>query len=116
MKTIARQTAALAGALMLFACSDTPDPATASDIIVGEWEKPENSLPPVNLVVTRYGDGDRARLRLSGVERNGTVTLNGNRVVLHFPGIPDINGEILSRTELRLDFTPVPTSLRKRGA
>ena len=109
--------AAIAAMALLFACDGPLDAATASLVIVGEWEKPEQTLPPMNLVVSRHSDGDQARLRLSGVERFGTVTLNGSHVVLHFAGTADITGEILSRTELRLDFPPsAPINLRKRAS
>jgi hypothetical protein len=107
--------AILAAAMMLAACSRGVDPATASEHIVGEWEKLERSMPPVHLLITRHGDGDRVRLRLSGVERIGTVRMNGTRLVLHFAGTADVTGELVSNTQLRLDLDlPGGTRLHKR--
>jgi hypothetical protein len=115
MPLTARHTASLAAALLFLACSRPADPTRATDVIIGEWEKVERSMPPVNLVISRHSDGDRARLRLSGVDRFGTVTTNGNRVVLHFAGTPDVTGEIVSSTEMTLNLDQSLTAiLRKR--
>jgi hypothetical protein len=71
-------------------------------------------MPPVSLLITRDGAVIRARLRLSGVERHGTVTANGNHIVIHFPGAADLSGELVATTQLRLDLDlPVRTTLRK---
>jgi hypothetical protein len=69
---------------------------------MGEWEKPDNSLPPINLFLSENEGSIRARLRLSGVEANGTATLTDTTLRLTFPGRRAIIGEFISSRELRL--------------
>lgn len=111
---LATRLAAFAAATIVIGCSRGTDPAAEARII-GDWEKLERSMPPVNLLVIRDGDVLRGRLRLSGVELNGTVTIDGSRVVLHLPDDATISGELISDRELQLDMDfPVRTTLRKR--
>jgi len=87
-------------------CNDTAGPITTVNI-VGEWAKMDNSLPPVNLSITRDGSGLRARLRLSGVEANGTATVDGRRLTLALQGRAEaMLGEVVSDTELDLQLAP----------
>jgi hypothetical protein len=87
-------------------CNDTSAPVTPVNI-VGEWAKMDNALPPVNLSITRDGSGLHARLRLSGVEANGTATVDGRRVTLALQGRTDaMLGEVVSDTELDLQLAP----------
>src|SRR5207253_2451535 len=62
-----------------------------SDDVIGEWEKQGNFLPPINLVLSRNdGGGILGRLRLSGVEANGTATAADTKLRLSFRGREDI--------------------------
>ena len=45
--------------------------------VVGEWEKIEQTLPPIHLRLWLDRDTLRARLRLSGRESHGTATFDG---------------------------------------
>ena len=115
MRAITRPIVAFAVLLLALACNRPDDPGAGNEVILGEWEKVEKSMPPVNLVITRHSDGDHARLRLSGVEQFGTVTTTGKHIVLHFANAADIAGEIVSATEMTLDLPlPARTSLRRR--
>ena len=90
-------------------CKDSAGPATTANI-VGEWTKMDNALPPVNLSIARDGAGLHARLRLSGVEANGTATVDGRRVTLALQGHAEATlGEIVSDTELDLQLAPGAT-------
>ena len=83
-------------------CSGRPDAPRTPDI-VGEWDKLENTLPPVSLTVVRDGAALKARLRLSGTEANGTVVLDSNRLRVQLVGRSQpLTGVLVSRTELRL--------------
>ena len=87
-------------------CNDTAAPVTTANI-VGEWVKMDPSLPPVNLSITRDGSGLHARLRLSGVEANGTATVDGRRLTLALQGHAEaMVGEVVSDTELDLQLAP----------
>jgi hypothetical protein len=70
--------------------------------LIGQWEKQDGGLPPINLTVSVDGDSTVARLRLSGSELNGTAVVDGARVRLDFPDRPAINGQLVSSTELKL--------------
>ena len=100
-------------------CNDTVAPVTSANI-VGEWAKIDNSLPPVNLSITREGSGLHARLRLSGVEANGTATVDGRRISLALQQNAeailgeraqrlfslDLEAQLVSDTEMDLQLTP----------
>ena len=77
----------------------------APDDVLGEWEKQGESLPPINLVLSRESTRLLARLRLSGVELNGLARLEGNQLYLDFPNRQPITGAFTSkvRLELRLE-------------
>jgi hypothetical protein len=87
-------------------CNDTAAPFAPANV-VGEWAKMDNSLPPVSLSITRDGSGLHARLRLSGVEANGTATVDGRRLSLALQGRAEaMLGEVVSDTELDLQLAP----------
>jgi hypothetical protein len=87
-------------------CNDTAGPVTTANV-VGEWAKIDNSLPPVNLSITRDGSGLHARLRLSGVEANGTANIEGRRLTLSLQGRAEaMLGDVVSGTELDLQLAP----------
>ena len=67
--------------------------------VLGEWEKEDDSLPPVNLLLSKEGSQLKARVRLSGVELNGIATLTENELRLTFQGRDDITGEFESGLE-----------------
>jgi hypothetical protein len=53
------------------------------------------------------GDGRiLTRLRLSGVELNGTALVDGAQLRLIFPNRPDATGELLSTSEMNLWLEP----------
>lgn len=110
-----RRIALLIGALALAACngSRTPNgPTLRVADIVGQWTKVEKSLPPIDLLLSRDGDIVRARLRLSGSESNGTATVDGAQVTLHFPDRGDLVGKFISESELELQFDLPPQQQR----
>ena len=90
-------------------CNDTASPVTTANI-VGEWLKMDKALPPVNLSITRDGPGLHARLRLSGIEANGTATVDGSHLTLVLQGRTEaMLGEVVSDTELDLQLAPGAT-------
>ena len=112
-----RRIVLLIGALALAACngSSTPNaPAVALRVtdVAGHWLKVEKSLPPIDLLLTRDGDVIRARLRLSGIETNGTATLDGTKLTLRFPDRAELAGTFLSESELELQFDLPPQQQR----
>ena len=88
-------------ALIVAACQRPAAPVSAD--IAGDWLKLDKSMPPVGLLITREGSDLRARLRLSGREAFGTVTLNGThlRIMLEDQTEP-LLGELVSDVELSL--------------
>jgi hypothetical protein len=72
--------------------------------VLGEWSRPGDSFPPVNLTLSDSGSGLRARLRLSGTETHGSATIEGHQLRLALDGRPEMSGEWVSKTELRLHF------------
>jgi hypothetical protein len=86
------------------------------DEALGEWEKQDNLLPPINLLLSRDDGRIVARLRLSGVEANGAATITETGLRLVLPGRQDIVGEFISKTQLklRLDAAGPEFELRKR--
>jgi|SRR5688572_24237412 len=97
----------------LTSCGDN---AIQPDDVLGEWEKQEDSLPPVNLVLSREGGRLLARLRLSGVELNGTARLEDSQLYLEFPNREPMTGEFTSGSSLnlRLDKLGGQFVLKKR--
>jgi hypothetical protein len=110
-----RRIALLIGVLALAACNGSPTPngptLRVADV-VGQWTKVEESLPPIDLLLTRDGTIVRARLRLSGSESNGTATIDGSQLTLRFPDRSDIAGKLLSESELELQFDLPPQQQR----
>ena len=75
------------------------------DAVLGTWQKTDDRLPPIGLDVTRDGSVLRARLRLSGVERVGTVTGTPSRLVVSFPDASSATpmiAELVSAIEMRV--------------
>ena len=110
-----KRIALLIGVLALAACngSSTPNsPTLRVADVVGQWIKVDKSLPPIDLLFTRDGDIVRARLRLSGVEANGTATVDGTQVTLRFPDRAEIVGKFVSESELELQFDLPPQQQR----
>jgi hypothetical protein len=110
-----RRFAFLIAALALAACNSasTPNgPTLRVADVVGKWTKVEQSLPPIDLLLTRDGDIVRARLRLSGIEANGTATVDGTQVRLRFPDRAEIVGKFVSESELELQFDLPPQQQR----
>ena len=82
--------------------------------ITGDWEKLENTLPPIQLRLWVERDTLRARLRLSGSESIGTATIVGRELRLTLAGRTEqLTGELVSPNELELHF-PRPSSYRLR--
>jgi hypothetical protein len=100
--------------VVLAGCATSAVP-TAEDVI-GEWEKADNLLPPINLVLSERGGVILARLRLSGIEANGTATLADSRLRLTLPDRQDAFGEFISKSELKLRLNAAGPDflLRKR--
>jgi len=82
--------------------------------IVGEWEKQDNSLPPIHLVLSKDGIQIRARLRLSGVDLSGTAQLDGDQLRLNFSGRNEIKARFTSATTLLLAMGDREYLLSKR--
>ena len=105
---------ALIVAILSSCTSSTSRPA--SEDLVGEWEKREQTLPPVHLSITRDSAGLSARLRLSGTERVGRVTVDGPTILMQFAGIQEpMRARLPSKAEMHIDLTPGSTQvLNKR--
>jgi len=106
---------AILSALVLAACQRPVGPRV--DDVAGDWLKLEQSLPPVDLTLTRSGSELRARLRLSGRESFGTATLDGTKLRITLEGQTEpLVGEFVSNVELTLEFgSSVPEQhLRKQ--
>lgn len=96
-------------------CADESRDSLAA--IVGRWEKTDDRLPPIGLDVTRDGSTLRARLRLSGVERQGTVSGSARRLVFSFPdasGATSMIAELVSATEMRVRLSAGGETYRLR--
>ena len=97
---VATLTALLIAAIASCNPASTPSPET----VVGEWEVPTGSFPPINLVLTPEASELRARLRLSGVERHGHATITGTTLRIAFDDGVVLDGRFTSRTQLILSF------------
>ena len=92
-------------ALLITAIASCNPPSTPNpDAIVGEWEVPAGSFPPINLVLTPQGPELRARLRLSGVERHGRAIVTDTTLRIAFDDGGALDGRFTSRTQLILYF------------
>ena len=98
-RRVFRYFAALFLVAFLTACTDN---ALQPDDVLGDWEKQEDSLPPVNLFLSKHGARLLARLRLSGVELNGVARLEDNQLYLDFPNREPMKGEFTSGSSLNL--------------
>ncbi len=103
----------------MLSCLDAPCAGAPRDslaALVGRWEKTDDRLPPIGLDVTRDGPTLRVRLRLSGVERHGTVSGTAQRLVFGFPdaAATSTTGELVSATELRLRLSADGEAYRLR--
>jgi len=95
----------VAGAATIIACRLSASPAMED--ITGEWEKQEQTLPPIHLRLWLDRDTLRARLRLSGSESTGKATLNGRELRLDLSGRAEqLTGTLISANELELRFAP----------
>jgi hypothetical protein len=95
------------------ACAGSTAPRV--DDLVGEWQKEDKALPPINLIVTRSGSDLRARLRLSGTDRNGSVALDGTHLRVTLDGTPEsLTGELVSSLDLDLKLTASGQAYRLR--
>jgi hypothetical protein len=102
-----------AALLALAASCASPAPPTPAGL-VGEWARVEDALPPIHLTVVDEGQTLGARLRLSGRDARGTATLDGSRLQLSLDGgASQIDGELISDSELRLRFGPRVYTLRR---
>jgi len=103
LSTLARAGVA---ALILCAACHTATTLSTEDII-GEWVKPGQKLPPVSLLISAEGPGLRARLRLSGAERDASAKVTGTTLKLKFDKPqPTMDGQFVSKTELDLRLQP----------
>lgn len=93
---------ALTGMAFIVACSGSLAPTT--DEILGDWQKQDDKLPPISLMLARDGEVVRARLRLSGVEVHGTAIVDRRSLRVALPGRPELTGEFASSTELTVRF------------
>ena len=85
--------------------------------ITGDWEKQEQTLPPIHLRLWLERDTLRARLRLSGSESFGTARLDGRQLHLDLSGRAErLEGTLISTNEieLRLGRTGEGYRLRRR--
>jgi hypothetical protein len=101
--------------LVLTSCESSPAPS--ADDAIGDWEKQDNLLPPINFVLSGNNGRIDARLRLSGVEANGTATLVDGQLRLRFPDRQDVVGQLISKNEMRLRLNGAGPEfvLRKRN-
>lgn len=111
---------ALAVAAIALAAGCSKSEATSATLpteLTGEWEKLERSMPPVGLLFTKDGNQTRARIRFSGAEYNGTAVVNGDAILLTFPGMESpLTGRLISADEMTLDLgVPTETRLRRRS-
>jgi len=102
-------------AFLLFAAmASCVDSSILVDDVLGEWEKEDNSLPPIHIVLSRDGTRILARIRLSGVDLNGMATLDGNQLLMRFDGREEITGTFSSRNLLNLRLGERDVLLVKR--
>ena len=103
---------------LITACSPPAEPRLDEiDEIAGDWQKEEQTLPPISLELVRRGEVLHARLRLSGMESNGTAVLDGATLRVQLPGRDaPLIGTLVSPTELDLglDSGRPPYRLRKQ--
>jgi hypothetical protein len=102
-----------AAAATIIACRLSASPAREE--IIGEWEKQEQTLPPIHLSLWLERDTLRARLRLSGSESIGTARLAGRELRLDLSGRAEqLTGTLVSANELELRFARAGEGYRLR--
>jgi hypothetical protein len=90
-------------AATIIACRLSASPGVED--ITGDWEKQEQTLPPIHLSLWLERDTLRARLRLSGSDLTGTARLTGRELRLDLSGRAEqITGTLVSASELELRF------------
>ena len=88
---------------------------TRPDAVIGEWEKEEQTLPPIHLRLWVDGDILRARLRLSGRESIGTATFNGKELRVDLGQRWErLTGVLVTANELDLRFATTGRAYRLR--
>ena len=106
--------------LLILACpqpreSGRPESAPDSARVTGEWEKEEQTLPPIHLRLWLERDTLRARLRLSGSESFGIGTFDGRTLRLDLSGrAQPIRAELVSENELELRLAEGTDAYRLR--
>lgn len=74
--------------------------------LAGDWEKEEQTLPPIHLRLWLDGDSLRARLRLSGSESFGVARFDGRALRIDLSGRAEpLLGELIATNELELRLT-----------
>jgi hypothetical protein len=93
----------VASTISIMACRPVPHPGPEE--MTGDWEKQEQTLPPIHLRLWLERDTLRARLRLSGSESTGTATVDGRELRLDLSGRAEgLTGTLISANELELRF------------
>ena len=98
MKSVRRFVGTLSLAALLSVCAQGIRP----DDVLGEWEKQDEFLPPINLILSRDETRLLVRLRLSGVDLRGSATLEDNELRLELPNREPINGVFTSKETLKI--------------
>lgn len=98
-----RRLLCIASTISIIACRPVPHPGPEQ--MTGDWEKQEQTLPPIHLRLWLERDTLRARLRLSGSESIGTARLDGRELRLILSGRAEqFTGTLISPNELELRF------------
>ncbi len=117
---LARATLSGICVLLILACSQPresrqSESAPDSARVTGEWEKEEQTLPPIHLRLWLERDTLRVRLRLSGSESFGTGTFDGRTLRLDLAGrAGPISAQFTSADELELRFAEGTDAYRLR--
>jgi heat shock protein HslJ len=83
--------------------------------VTGEWEKEEQTLPPIHLRLWVERDTLRARLRLSGSESFGIASFDGRALRLDLSGrARPLEAELVAPNELELRLGARGYRLRRR--
>ena len=104
--------AGIIAAIAVIACRAPALPGPEQ--VTGEWEKQEQTLPPIHLRLWLERDTLRARLRLSGSESTGTATFDGRELHLALSGREPLTGQLISPDELELRFSSGARAYRLR--
>jgi len=83
--------------------------------VTGDWEKEEQTLPPIHLRLWIDGDTLRARLRLSGSEAFGIASFDGRALRLELSGRPEpLTAQLVATNELELGLGSRTYRLRRK--